>query len=505
MAMSTVTMMLQLGRGILAFTTGDIDVAVDLREPLASVRTLRAALRPLHRGNVVVDVSPVRGALDTESLADVLDRSLRPLRDAVVVRTFACAYHERLGADSPLALFPVPLLGQLFDLGAFDTQGPLGCLRSFVVAEGSFEKIRGMALELLASQRFPDLTSDNLPDNAQVHVVVRGPVAALDLGPVVRRHRGIELIDCCGCGITQLPDDVCALSTLAHLLLSRNELTALPRKLHRLQSLKQLLVDNNRLEHLPKGLYKLPELVMFNMPSSHTCLEITGNPLLDGLCALEGSPVQKHHKSKAVCTKCNKPIDSVSALTFLLVLSGIIAGAGVALEVLWFTVRDIRIEWPEYYYERSFSGHVGPGGCMVVLIPDDGYFTVYAVSSKLEFTVVNQNSTQCREPRTSHWNIEAMSRNRTIYVGWENRQGNYIVVNALQDHLDGNQTTFIKGSFYIELKGDRLRDTVFLYVPPEVYIALGVLFGAVCCAVLFVVLRQHTTSDDEQGQSLLRS
>eukprot|EP00727_Mastigamoeba_balamuthi_P012271 m51a1_g7667 hypothetical protein (373) ;mRNA; r:459570-460688 len=306
-----------VARAPAAFTTGDIDVPVDLGEPLASVRALRGALSPLHRGNVVVGVAPVRGAVDTASLADVLARSLRPLRDAGLARAFACAYHERLGADSPLALFPVPLLGHLCDLGAFDTRAPLGCLRSFVVAERSFEKKRGMALQLSAPQRCSNLSrpeSDYLPDNAQVHVVVRGPVAALDLGPLVRRHRGIKLIDCCGCGIAQLPDDVCRLSKLAHLRLSRNELTELPRKLHRLQSLKQLLVDRNRLERLPKGLYKLPQLVMVNVPSARTCLDITDNPLPDGLCALQGSPVQKrhrrrHHKSKVACAQCGKVID----------------------------------------------------------------------------------------------------------------------------------------------------------------------------------------------------
>eukprot|EP00727_Mastigamoeba_balamuthi_P000793 m51a1_g10710 hypothetical protein (487) ;mRNA; r:183524-188038 len=167
----------------------------------------------------------------------------------------------------------------------------------------------------------------------------------------------------------------------------------------------------------------------------------------------------------------------VSVITVLLVLLGIIAGAGVVLEVLWFTARDTRIEWPEYYYERSFSGNVGPGGCLVVLIPDDGFFAVSVASSALEFTVVNQNSTQCREPRNSHRNIEAMSRNRSIRVGSANRQGNYVVINALQDDPDGNVTTFISRGFYMEPKGDRLRDTVFLFVPPIVYIVLGVLFA----------------------------
>eukprot|EP00727_Mastigamoeba_balamuthi_P000790 m51a1_g10708 hypothetical protein (293) ;mRNA; r:175145-179584 len=131
---------------------------------------------------------------------------------------------------------------------------------------------------------------------------------------------------------------------------------------------------------------------------------------------------------------------SVSLLSALLLLSGGSAGAGAVLEALWFTGRNSKLEF--ITHTQFIDAYVGPEDCLVIPILEDGFVGVDLVSSKLEFSIVNQRSTLCRDPaRRGHREMEAVSLNRAMTTGSDSRQDNFLVINALQNDQEGNETT----------------------------------------------------------------
>eukprot|EP00727_Mastigamoeba_balamuthi_P000794 m51a1_g10711 hypothetical protein (217) ;mRNA; f:188635-189285 len=195
----------------------------------------------------------------------------------------------------------------------------------------------------------------------------------------------------------------------------------------------------------------------------------------------------------------------VSVLAALLVLSGLVAGAGVVLEVLWETTANARLE-PPTPLRQTVDAAVGPDDCLPVLVRATGLVGVDLTSTDLEFSVASQASPQCAEGSSrATRDISAVSLRRGLVLGSRSEllEGDYVVVRAVQDEDGGNATTRVHGVVTVSPTGELLWRSFFLYVAKSGLVALGALLAVVCCALLFLVIRRRIAGDDEQGQPLL--
>lgn len=104
---------------------------------------------------------------------------------------------------------------------------------------------------------------------------------------------GAERLDLGGCGLTSLPEELFALTTLTHLSLRANQLTSLSADIGRLAALTQLSVADNQLQELPATLGHLTQLTHLNLKNNQLTvlpfeiceleqlemLQLQGNPL----------------------------------------------------------------------------------------------------------------------------------------------------------------------------------------------------------------------------------
>ncbi len=83
--------------------------------------------------------------------------------------------------------------------------------------------------------------------------------------------------------MSELPDNICRISTLKTLRVSNNRMTELPRNLARLKSLRELTVSHNRLVQLPAVIAAMPELAHLAL-DGNVCLPNSLPPGLLQVC-----------------------------------------------------------------------------------------------------------------------------------------------------------------------------------------------------------------------------
>eukprot|EP00727_Mastigamoeba_balamuthi_P000795 m51a1_g10712 hypothetical protein (223) ;mRNA; r:190132-190800 len=204
---------------------------------------------------------------------------------------------------------------------------------------------------------------------------------------------------------------------------------------------------------------------------------------------------------------------TASATAALLLLAGLVAGAGVVLDALRGTTRSARLEPPRALNE-TVDALLGPDDCLPLLLRADGLLSLRLRSSDLEFSVVHQRGPQCKNQvgavdDGTEGLVAAVSLGQRLVLGSVGpvREGGYVVVRAVQQggegEGEGNATTRVAGEVVVRPLGAPLWTRPLELLAQYCLFAAGALVAA--CGLSLFALARMCSGDAERVPLLISS
>lgn len=135
----------------------------------------------------------------------------------------------------------------------------------------SMSNLAGLKRVNLRSTRLDELPANLIKNwSALTELSIRENSQIENLPGSIGRLVSLVKLDCNGCSIVSIPEEIGNLQNLAHLDFRKNQLsaTSFPRSFSKLSNLHRLYLGNNNIDHLPEQITELTSLTELDLSNN---------------------------------------------------------------------------------------------------------------------------------------------------------------------------------------------------------------------------------------------